>query len=94
MPSTLNEAIVEAATLDWLAALGYGVLHGPEIAPGEAAAERLSYAEVLLAGRLRAALARLNPHIPLAALEDVQGRITIPESPSLLGNNRAFHHAL
>ncbi len=94
MPSTLNEAIVEAATLAWLEALGYSVLHGPEIAPGEAAAERNHYGEVLLAGRLRAALARLNPHIPPAALEDVQRRITIPESPSLLLNNRAFHHAL
>jgi type I restriction enzyme R subunit len=90
----MNESTVELATLDWLAALGYSVLHGPEIAPGEAAAERTHYGEVLLAGRLRMALARLNPHILPAALEDVQRRITIPESPSLLLNNRAFHRAL
>ena len=31
MPSSLNESTVELATLDWLAALGYGVLHGPGI---------------------------------------------------------------
>ena len=27
----MNEATVEAATLEWLEALGYGVLRGPEM---------------------------------------------------------------
>jgi hypothetical protein len=29
-----TESIVEEAALDWLAGLGYAILHGPAIAPG------------------------------------------------------------
>ena len=31
----LTESIVEEAALAWLEALGYAMLHGPEIAAGE-----------------------------------------------------------
>lgn len=65
-----NEDTVEQAALEWLGALGYEVRHGQEIAPGAAAAERDDYGQVVLAGRLRAALARLNPDLPPAALDD------------------------
>lgn len=34
------ESIVEDATLAWLKALGYAVLHGPDIAAGKPCAER------------------------------------------------------
>ena len=37
---------------------------GPQIAPGELAAERESFGEVVLVGRLREAIRRLNPAIP------------------------------
>lgn len=49
----LKEDIVEQAALEWLRGLGYGVRFGGDIAPGEPAAERVSYDEVLLFGRLR-----------------------------------------
>ena len=38
--SNFTESIVEEATLAWLEALGYSVLHGPDIAAGEPGAER------------------------------------------------------
>ena len=38
--STFTESVVEEAALVWLELLGYAVLHGPDIAPGEPAAER------------------------------------------------------
>ena len=38
----LNESHVEDAGLAWLESLGYTVKQGPEIAPGEPAAERSS----------------------------------------------------
>ncbi len=31
-----SESVVEQAALTWLQGLGYTVLHGPDIAPGEA----------------------------------------------------------
>ena len=38
--TTLTEADVEAAALDWLSALGWQVAHGPDIAPDTPNAER------------------------------------------------------
>ena len=60
---SLNESIVEDAALEWFGELGYAVGHGPQLAPGEAAAERDSFGEVVLAGRLREAIRRLNRSI-------------------------------
>lgn len=34
MTSAFTESVVEQAALEWLAALGYSVAHGPDIAPG------------------------------------------------------------
>ena len=61
---SLNESIVEDAALEWFGELGYAVGHGPHLAPGEPAAERESFGEVVLVGRLREAIRRLNPAIP------------------------------
>jgi type I restriction enzyme R subunit len=60
----LNEFIVEEAALEWLGELGYAIGHWPQFAPGEPAAERDSFGEVVLVGRLREAIRRLNPAIP------------------------------
>lgn len=38
--SHFTESIVEEAALAWLGALGYAVLHGPELAAGMPGAER------------------------------------------------------
>ena len=50
---SLNESIVEDAALEWFGELGYAVSHGPQLAPGEPAAERDSFTDVVLVGRLR-----------------------------------------
>ncbi|MYA59530.1 MAG: type I restriction endonuclease subunit R [Chloroflexi bacterium] len=92
--STLTESIVENAALAWLAGLGYAVLHGSDIGPEGAASERGSYDEVLLTGRLREALARLNPHLPAETLEDVLRKVRQTETPSLVEENRRLHRYL
>ena len=38
--SGFTESEVESAALAWLEGLGYTILHGPDIAPGESFAER------------------------------------------------------
>ena len=38
--SKFTESVVEDAALEWFEAVGYQILHGPEIAPGEPASER------------------------------------------------------
>ncbi|MEW6386984.1 MAG: type I restriction endonuclease subunit R [Thermodesulfobacteriota bacterium] len=94
MSRKLSESAVEEAALTWLEGLGYRVLYGPDIAPGEPLAERESYGEVVLKGRLREALARLNPAIPAEAREDAFRKVIRPESAALLTNNRNFHRML
>ena len=90
----VTENEVEKAALEWLAGLGYAVLHGPDIGPEGPAAERGSYDEVLLIGRLRRALARLNPHLPAETLEDVLRKVRQTETPSLIEENRRLHRYL
>ena len=92
--SGLNESHVEAATLAWLEELGFTVKHGPDIAPGELAAERNDYGQVVLEARLRAALTRLNPQLPAEALDDAFRKLTRPEGPTLEARNRAVHRLL
>nr|BAL56846.1 type I restriction enzyme, R subunit [uncultured Acetothermia bacterium] len=90
----ITESTVESAALGWLESLGWQVKHGPEIAPDGLFAERADYREVVLAQRLRDALARLNPNLPPEALEDAFRRITNPPGATLEARNRAFHHML
>ena len=92
--TTLSESDVEDAALAWFDQLGYAILHGPLIAPGEPEAERTTYQDVVLETRLRDAIAALNPHIPADACEEAYRKAIRPDSPTLLGNNRAFHRML
>ena len=92
--TTITEAEVEAAALDWLSALGWQVAHGPDIAPDTPNAERDDYAQVVLERRLRDALAELNPSLPASALDDALRRLTRPEGSTLEARNRAFHRML
>ena len=92
--TTIAESTVEAAALEWLGSLGWRVEHGPDVAPGAPGAERADYGGVLLARRLREALARLNPGLPAEALDDAFRRLARPEGAALEVRNRAFHRML
>jgi len=94
MPSAFTESVVEEATLSWFGELDYSILAGPEIAPGELLTERDAFSDVILTKRLEAALYSLNPSIPTEAIDDALRKITRPEAPSLIANNRAFHRML
>lgn len=89
--SAFNESTLEDAALDWFKALGYGIGHGPHMAPGEPAAERDSFGDVVLTSRLREAIRKLNPSIPEEAREDALRKVLRSETVSLEGNNRHFH---
>jgi len=91
---SLNESMVEDAALEWFGELGYAVGHGPHLAPGEPAAERDSFGEVVLLGRLREAIRRLNTAIPEEAREEALRKVLRVGTPSLVQTNRAFHKML
>lgn len=74
----------------------YSVLHGPEIAVGEANAERTdpNYRDVMLEQRLRQALARLNSNLLPETLDDAWRKLTRADAPSLVERNHAAHRML
>ena len=92
--SKFTEFAIEQAALAWLEDLGWQTLFGPSLAPDEPGAERSSYEQAFLPGRLSDSLRRLNPSVPEDTLEEAFRRITRPEHPSLLLNNHAFHRML
>jgi type I restriction enzyme R subunit len=94
--NSFHESDLEDAVLSMLAKLGWQRLPGIRIAPDEAAPERGGYGEVLLGGRLKAAIARLNPDLPQEAREDAFRKIAnLPHlHPTQDANNRAFHKML
>lgn len=95
--SRFTESIVEDAALAWLEALGYSVLHGPDISPGNDVLfhrERTNYSDVILEERLRAALTRLNPDLLQDALDDAYRKLVRSDAPSLIERNRALHRML
>ena len=94
MAGPYDENVAEQALLEWLGTLGYEILHGPDIGPGEPAEERADYREPLLRGRLRVALARLNPDLLPAALAEAERVLTQVETPSLVERNHSFHRRL
>jgi len=85
---------LENLCLDWLRDKDWDVLYGPDISPGGAHPERKSYNDIILVGRLEAAIKRLNTHLPAECIGEVVNKVIKPESLDLLTNNRAFHRML
>ena len=94
MTMAFKESSVEQAALAWLAATGWQIKHGPEMAPEERFAERQNYGQVVLEQRLQDALNRLNPHLPAEAIQDAFRKLLNPPGASLEQRNRAFHRML
>ncbi len=90
----LNESIVEDAALEWFGALGYEFRHGPQMAPSEPSTERDSFGDVVLVGRLREAIGRLNTSIPEDAREEAVRKVLWVATPSLTQTNQAIHRLL
>jgi type I site-specific restriction-modification system R (restriction) subunit len=91
---TLNESIVEDAALEWFGELGYSCLGAEALTPALSHGERESYGEVVLAGRLREAIRRLNPAIPEEARDEALRKVLRVGTPALTQTNRAFHKML
>ncbi|MGA9919701.1 MAG: type I restriction endonuclease, partial [Candidatus Dormiibacterota bacterium] len=94
MRSFLAESGVEEVCLNYLADLGWQVLYGPDIAPGEPAAERKSFKEALVEGRLRDAIERLNSDLDAGSVSQVIATLRRPESADVLAENLRIYSLL
>lgn len=90
----LNEQQLEKLCLGWFQQVGWQFAHGPDIAPDSSAPERTDYHQVVLRERLLAALARINPQIPTAALEQAVHALQMVSAPQMVVRNRSVHRLL
>lgn len=90
----MTEDQLEQEAIGWLADVGYSHLYGPNLAPDGDRPERQNYQQVLLLERLRSAIARLNPGLPVAVREDALRQVVDLGIPALLAANRRFHQLL
>jgi type I restriction enzyme, R subunit len=89
-----EDAYAERPALEWLAELGWEVGQGPDLGPGGGASERETWRDVVLIGRLRSAVAGLNPELPDDAVEYVVQQVLTTTSPAVLNDHADFHRLL
>ncbi|MBA1245827.1 type I restriction endonuclease subunit R [Pseudomonas japonica] len=89
----MTEDQLEQETLGWLAEVGYN-LYGPTIAYDGESPERDHYRQVVLIERMRSAMAKLNPKVPVTAREDALKQVLELGLPVQLSANRLFHRLL
>ena len=90
----ITEDHLEQQAIAWFREIGYGHAFGPELAPDASQAERVDYRQVVLQGRLRSALRRLNPEVPPATIDTAVLQLSNPNLPGLLAANRQMHRWL
>jgi type I restriction enzyme R subunit len=88
----LSEADWEAFAMETLAELAWEPVPGAAIAPGTG--ERESWSELILPGRLRQAVARINPRLPGAAVDEVVREVLTPRSQDAFAENHRLHTLL
>ncbi len=94
MHSIITESQTEDRALKILAELDYGILYGPDLAPDGPNPERKTYQEVVLVDRLKDAVRKINPNVPLEAQEEAIKKILRSQSQDVMVNNHEFHKLL
>ena len=94
MTPKLTESVIENFAITLLEKQGYKYIYGPNITPDGDAPERSSFEEIILTERLRNAVSRINPTIPMDVHEDAVKQITRLNSTDLITNNETFHRML
>lgn len=91
-----TESDLENAVLEWFEELGYSIEYGPDIGPDNEKSERESHKDIILIGRLRDAIERINSSVPREAQEDAIKKVIAVaySSANLLIANHAFHKML
>lgn len=90
----ITESDIESLAIDRLEALGYSYLYGPSIASDGDYPERESYSQVILTGRLRAAIGKINPKLPASVLDQAVKEVQRVATPDLVQTNENFHRLL
>jgi len=92
-PKVTEDAFAEKPAIEWLQAVGWSLRHGIEMIPAEGS-ERTILADVVLRQTFRAAVAKLNPALPLEAVTGAVELALTGASPVRILNHQAFHELL
>ena len=79
----MREADWEALAMDTLGELAWEPVEGKTIAPGSG--ERESWSELIIPGRLREAIARINPELPDVSRRGRSASSSCPRRPATPG---------
>jgi len=90
----MNEQQLEDLCIGWFQETGWQFVRGPEMASEGTNPQRTDDRQVILRERLLAALARINPHIPVVALEQAAHIVQTISEPQAVARNRRFHRLL
>jgi type I restriction enzyme, R subunit len=90
----MHESDVEEGALEYFEELGYETAYGSTIGPNGEAPEREDYRSAILPRRLRESLERLNPGVPVAAVDEALRQLASPDGSSLEMRNHTFHRML
>ena len=96
MPKVIHESDVEENVLSILDSLDYDVIRGDneDYLPGGHLALRPDYKDVVLVGRLRETLKRINPATTEEAREQAIKQVLRVQSQKLIEDNETFHKML
>lgn len=87
----ITEDHLEQQCLEWFQELGYAHVFAPHLDSDGTSPERTDLSQVILMGRLRVALQRLNPDVPASAIDSAVLQLSNPNVPGLMASNRQFH---
>ena len=90
----ITENIIEESAIEILQSQGWDYANGKEISPEGLFCERENYSQIVLVNRLRNAIAKINPEIPIDAQEAAVQKVLRIASPEMLHNNEEFHRLL
>jgi len=94
MTTKITESAIEKFAIELLEKQGYQYIYGPDIAPDGETPERSFFEDILLLEKIKYAVFRINPTIPVDAQEDAIKQILRLNSPDLIANNETFHRML
>lgn len=89
MSGGMAEAEWEHFVIDLFAEVGWEPRNGKEIAPGSQ--EREDWDELIIPGRLRDAVARINPKLPADAVDKVVAEVVRVTSRDAIAENHRIH---
>lgn len=90
--SGYSETDLEFDVLGTLGELGWEALEGKQIAIGSG--ERESWEELIIPGRLRNAIVKINPGLPSSAVDEVVDLVLSPQSQEAKAENHRIHEYL